>query len=117
MRSLHSKPRAHGGHKITTLRCFAEGQKDRWEAICLEFDIAVQGRSLEEVFHSLNAAIDMYVESVMALPEAERAEFLNRRAPLALRLRFLEHVVGAILFGQNPKNGTTWADFLIPCGT
>ncbi len=42
-----------------TLRCYAEGRDDSWEAICLDPDIAVQGESFAEVVDSLNEAISM----------------------------------------------------------
>ena len=32
------------------LRCYAERHHGQWEAFCLDFDIAVQGSSFEEVY-------------------------------------------------------------------
>jgi hypothetical protein len=100
---------------MKTLRCFAEGYPGHWEAICLDLDIAVQGKSMEEVFHSLSAAIDLYLEHVQELPENERAKLLNRQAPWPLRLRFFAHVLRVILTGHNHGDGKARADFLIPC--
>lgn len=79
------------------LRCYAEGHEGGWEAFCLDLDIAVQGESFEEVFHALSDAIKLHVETVMTLPEAERARLLDRPAPLGIRLRFLGHAVKAVL--------------------
>ena len=70
-------------------RCFAEERDGVWTGYCLDFDLAVDGRSLEEVIGSLNAAIRLYLEEVGTLPEADRRRLLHRRAPLSLRLRFL----------------------------
>jgi predicted RNase H-like HicB family nuclease len=74
-----------------TLHCYAEGRDDDWEAICLDLDIAVQGRSFEEVFASLQEAISLYLETVSDLQPDERPSLLHRRAPFALRLKFLVH--------------------------
>ena len=54
-------------HKV--LRCHAEGRDGDWEAFCLDLDIAVPGRSFEDVFRALNEAIALHVEAVAALPE------------------------------------------------
>jgi hypothetical protein len=59
-----------------------------WEAICLDLDIAVQGRSFEEVSRLLQEAIELYLETVKNLPEAERAAFLSRPVPFWTRLGF-----------------------------
>ena len=45
------------------LTCYATGDSGGWEAICVDFDIAVQGKSFEEVFQELKVAIREYVES------------------------------------------------------
>jgi predicted RNase H-like HicB family nuclease len=76
-----------------TLHCYAEGQDGEWEAICLDLDIAVQGRSFEEVFASLQEAIALYLETVADLPPSERRPLLHRSSPLSVRLKFLTHAV------------------------
>lgn len=75
------------------LRCYAEGRGDEWEAICLDLDIAVQGESFEDVYHSLNEAIALYLQSVAALPKADQPRLLYRPAPLGIRLQFLMRVL------------------------
>src|SRR6266404_3537906 len=70
------------------LTCYAEGRAGQWEAVCLDFDLAVQGRSFQEVSASLDTAIDDYLEYVKGLPEKERGRFLRRRVPFFTRLRF-----------------------------
>ncbi|MCZ6483895.1 MAG: hypothetical protein O6757_11735, partial [Alphaproteobacteria bacterium] len=87
-----------------TLRCYAEGRDGDWEAICLDLDIAVQGRSFVEVFNSLNEAINLYSESVRALPEHERGHLLDRPAPLTLRLKFLGYALRTVL-GDHAAGG------------
>lgn len=71
-----------------TLHCYASGRDGQWEGICLDLDIAVQGRSFEEVQASLTKAVAMHLERVMELPVEERAELLHRPVPLLVRLRY-----------------------------
>jgi predicted RNase H-like HicB family nuclease len=74
-----------------TLHCYAEGRDGDWEAICLDLDIAVQGRSFEEVFGSLQQAIALYLETVADLPGDQGSGLLHRPVPLSIRLKFLAH--------------------------
>jgi hypothetical protein len=76
-----------------TLHCYAEGRDGDWEAICLDLDIAVQGRSFGEVFASLREAILLYLETIPDLPPEERRALLHRPAPFPVRLRFLAHAL------------------------
>ena len=70
------------------LYCYASGHDGAWEAICLDLDIAVQGESFEDVSALLQEAITLYLETVSALPEAERAALLQRPVPFWNRLGF-----------------------------
>jgi hypothetical protein len=76
-----------------TLHCYAEGRDGEWEAICLDLDIAVQGRSFEEVFSSLREAVSLYLETVADLEPKEQRSLLRRSAPISVRLKFLAHAV------------------------
>jgi len=96
-----------------TLRCYAEGRDDSWEAICLDFDIAVQGESFTEVLDSLNEAISLYLDSVSELPEEERASLLNRPAPWSVRTRFLRFAVRS--FFAEGDDGPYRHQFTLPC--
>ena len=87
--------------KTLHLLCYAEGRDAAWEAFCVSFDLAVQGRSFDDVYRKLNEQIDLYLETVAALPAAERRRFLRRRAPLAVRLRLWARVLLALLFARN----------------
>jgi predicted RNase H-like HicB family nuclease len=78
------------------LRCYAEGQNGEWEAICLDLDIAVQGRSFEDVLCSLREAIALYLETVADLPAGEQCSLLKRPAPLAIRFKFLVHAARGV---------------------
>lgn len=68
------------------LLCYATGREGEWQAFCPDFDLAVQGRSYREVSEELDQAIREYLEYVDSLPEDEQAAFVNRRAPLRVRL-------------------------------
>jgi predicted RNase H-like HicB family nuclease len=95
------------------LRCYAEGKRGEWEAICLDLDIAVQGDSFEQVYRDLNGAIENYVESLEDLPERERVRLLHRKAPLSMRVKLFWFPLIAALFGRNgniERHG-----FLRPC--
>jgi hypothetical protein len=77
--------------------CVASGRANDWEAFSLDFDLAVQGRSFEEVRLSLSRAIDMYLESALAEPEPIRSRLLARRAPFLVRLMWAWRVFWSTL--------------------
>ena len=80
------------------LRCIAEGRQGQWEAVCLDFDLAVQGDSFDEVYHQLNDMIVSYVQEVCEYEEKDRTRLLSRRAPFLLRLKFVMMYIVAFLF-------------------
>ena len=57
-----------------------------WEAICTDLDVAVFDSSEADVKRSLAEAIDLHLEAVADLPDADRQVMLSRRAPWHLRL-------------------------------
>ena len=96
-----------------TLRCYAEGRDDGWEAICLDLDIAVQGAAFTAVLDSLNEAISLYLDSVSELPEDERGSLLDRPAPWSVRSRFLAYAVRS--FFAVGDDGPYRHQFTLPC--
>lgn len=84
LRALADRLRSKQAQRI--LYCYASGHDDAWEAICLDLDIAVQGKSFEDVSTLLQEAIALYVQTVSELPEAERAGLLQRSVPFSTRL-------------------------------
>jgi hypothetical protein len=70
------------------LHCHAFGEGHQWQAICLDLDLAVQGRSFDEVFKLLEETISFHLEGVMDLPEADRKRLLNRRVPWLVQVKF-----------------------------
>jgi predicted RNase H-like HicB family nuclease len=81
-----------------TLHCYAEGRDGDWEAVCLDLDIAVQGRSFEQVLGSLQEAISLYLKAVADLPEAQRPALLSRPVPFMVRLA---HAARGIFAGSD----------------
>lgn len=71
-----------------TLRCMAEGRADSWLAVCVDLDIAVQGKSFSEVRESLAKAVDMYLDRVAELPSDEQQQLIDRRSPWYVRAKF-----------------------------
>ena len=69
------------------LRCYAYGSGDSWQAICTDLDIAVDGSSFQEARESLESCIQMYLERVSELPQAEREQPPGRKSPWHLRAR------------------------------
>jgi hypothetical protein len=72
---------------MATVTCFAWGQGNEWEALCINFDIAVSGRSFHDVRQRLGEAIDDYLALVQHETPEERRRLLARKAPLGVRLR------------------------------
>ena len=70
-----------------TATCFAWVQDGEWAALCVDFDLVAHGKSFEEVKNEIQEAIETYACYVSELPEPERTRLMNRKAPLALRLR------------------------------
>lgn len=95
------------------LHCLALGSDGAWEAICLDLDLAVQGRSFEEASAALRQAIDLYLEHVATLPTAERTRFMARRVPLLMRLRF---AVKAFALAMTQDSGERFQHhYTMPC--
>ena len=70
------------------LHCYAFGSETAWQAICLDLDLAVQGRSFEEVFQLLTETIAFHLEGIKELPEADQERLLSRRVPWLVRFKF-----------------------------
>jgi len=96
------------------LQCIAAGHGDKWEAICLDLDLAVQGHSFEEMCQSLGVAIEMYVERAMEAPEPTRSQLLNRKAPFFVRLMWALRLFRSTVFSRAGHEGPI-IGFAAPC--
>jgi predicted RNase H-like HicB family nuclease len=89
------------------LACFAYGREGEWEAFCLDFDLAVQGQSFEQVKEALGQAIDDYVDSALAEDEPAKSQLLARRAPLKVRLMWALRVFRDTIGGRSRNHDST----------
>ena len=80
---------------MRNLLCFAKGRDGSWEALCVDYDIAVQGASFQEVQTDLAEAISDYVAATEDQDERTRVKLLARRAPLWVRLKWTVRVLGS----------------------
>ena len=97
-----------------TIWCFAHGHEGSWEAICLDFDIAAQGRTLEEVKSRLVEAVRDYVAAANEENERDRASLLSRRAPLLVRAKLGLRFFLASIWPHDRGEEST-AGFSLPC--
>ena len=94
------------------LLCFAHGQGNEWEAICLDLDLAVQGRSYEEVYEGLSKAISTYVEDALKEgPEVGR-QLLRRKAPWHVRAGYIASFVLSALLSRDTEQRH---GYTVPC--
>lgn len=96
------------------LQCFANGRDGRWEAICVDLDIAVEGRSLDDVRARLEQAIGTYVQDAAREDAATAHRLLSRRAPSWVRLRLAAAYAWHAARRRRPA-GDLRAGFDLPC--
>ena len=70
-----------------TVRCYAHGRGQNWQAICVDYDLAVHGSSFQEVKTALETSLKMFLEAVAELPPEERSRLLARKAPWYVRAK------------------------------
>jgi len=100
-------------HAQGAVHCVAEGREESWEAFCLDFDLAVQGKSFEEVYAKLNDQIHLYIETAFQESKADRERLMNRRAPISVTMPMMLRVIGSTLLrrGITPRH-----DYVVPMG-
>lgn len=96
------------------LYCIARGRNSQWEAVCLDFDIAVQGRSFEEVNRLLGEVIVDYVKEAVEQPDDVRDALLSRRAPFRTRAMWRWRLALAALSARSHTAESTYG-FPVPC--
>lgn len=82
--------------KELIVKCYAKQEEGEWVAVCLDFCLATQGSSLDEVKHKLEEQIAFYVDE--ALQDQEYGnQLLARRAPITQWLEYyfirLSHMI------------------------
>jgi hypothetical protein len=95
--------------------CVARGSPQGWEALCLDFDISVQGRSFEEVRRGLEEAVRTYVEDASKEEEPHRSRLLKRRAPLGIRLLWAARIFLAMARARRDRDRTATVEFPVSC--
>ena len=97
-----------------TVWCYAHGRDGDWEALCVDLDIAVQGRSFEEVRGLLNEAVATYAEDACKeRPEVAR-QLLRRKSPFWVRMQFFAGVLIHRML-QSKSDREYRAGFDLPC--
>ena len=69
------------------LQCYAYGRGSAWQAICIDFDISVYGRSMEEVKNFLKLAVEMHLSAVAEVSVEDQHRLLNRKTPWYVRAK------------------------------
>jgi len=65
------------------LQCYAKYTEGQWQALCLNFDLAAQAKSFDEVKAKLEAMIKEYVfDALVGEDKAFAQQLLNRKARL-----------------------------------
>jgi predicted RNase H-like HicB family nuclease len=89
--------------------CVARRGSQWWEALCLDFDLAVQGRSFDEVRALLEEAVKTYLEDAAGEAEPTRSRLLSRRVPLHVRALWAwRFVVTALRGSVQGGNSAVW---------
>jgi hypothetical protein len=100
---------------VRSIVCIATGHGDQWEAFCLDFDLAVQGRSFDEVRRYLNDAVAMYLERVLTEPEPDRSRLLARKAPFLVRLMWAWRLFRLTISGRTRRDENAMVEFPVAC--
>lgn len=94
--------------------CYAHGRPGDWEGLCIDFDIAVQGRSFHEVQRLLEEAVSEYVAAAMEEAPEDRDRLLKRRAPFHVSLAWTARVLLSSL-RRHRNDDDSSASFPVAC--
>lgn len=97
------------------LLCAIEGRGEEWEAICLDLDIAVQGRSFDEVRQLLAEAVSSYFVDAAQEAPADRDRLLARRVPARVRLGLALRIIWHTIRSPRPPGPDFEGRFDLPC--
>lgn len=90
--------------------CYITERDGVWEGICIDFDIAVQGRSMEDTREQLDIVVRAYLLTVMKEAPEQRELLLHRRTPWTTRASL---AAGAVL--HKFKGPGRRERFAMPC--
>lgn len=97
------------GEPAREFLCVARRASDWWEALCLDLDLAVQGRSFDEVQALLQEAVNTYIEDASAEAEPARSRLLARHVPLHVRLMWGWRFFKTALYGRTSvRDSAVW---------
>jgi len=75
--------------KSLILRCFAEKKDGQWTAVCVDFYLAAQSDSLNDVLQKLESQIKSYIdEALNGCDKLYSKQLLCRKAPLFQILKY-----------------------------
>ena len=74
---------------MRTLHCFAKGGDGGWEAICVDFDLAVEAPTFDDAKRCLDQAVSSYVEDAQRERPEDARRLLDRRSPWWVRFRLV----------------------------
>jgi hypothetical protein len=95
--------------------CFAWGQANQWEALCVDYDIAATGRTFDDVRQRLHEAIADYLALVEQEAPEDRHRLLNRKSPWHLRAQlWAAYGLHRIVQRLGKRDGGT-IEFTLPC--
>lgn len=94
--------------------CVVHGRGNEWEGLCLDLDLAVHGRSFDEVKQLMSEAVCTYVEDALKEAEPSRSRLLSRRAPLRVRIYWAMRIALAALRGRG-QDGDLPIGYPEPC--
>lgn len=99
---------------MTSVVCYAHGKPGDWEGVCIDFDLAVQGRSFVEVQRLLEEAVHEYVAAAQEEAPAIRDRLLARRAPLSVSMAWTLRVLISSLRHRRDDDDNS-ASFPVAC--
>ena len=98
-----------------TFLCYVSGGGDCWEAICVDFDISVQGTSIDDVQRRLFDAVHCFVDAARQETPEQAARLLARQAPWSVRASLKANVIWQALRGRRAIDVGQPLTFQLPC--
>jgi hypothetical protein len=95
--------------------CVAYQRDGEWQALCLDLDIAVHGRSFADVKHCLGEAVSSYVQDALKEDEPARRRLLSRKAPLSVRFPWALRLFFRSILSNKKSDSDQAAGFPISC--